>query len=148
MEPSKGSTVGRLTETTPADISMAVQPTVGPNVYVGSELSYKSRTLVRYAEAKTTLTCEVSKSDMKGALWGLVQESKAESTIKTNLGCLLQLKFPYLVDRKQQNDHVCDEGGCCIGDPRSDLIDAISLEMRTPEFLHRNAGKDKDEGYT
>lgn len=50
-----GSKVGRQAEMMPAAISMAVHPTVGANEYVGSELVYVKRTLVRYADAKTTL---------------------------------------------------------------------------------------------
>lgn len=50
-----GNMVGKHADTIPADISMAVQPTVGASVYDGSLVSYVKRTLVRYAEANTTL---------------------------------------------------------------------------------------------
>lgn len=55
MSLKAGTRVGRLAETMPADISMAVHPTVGANVYEGSNALYENRTVKRYAEAKTTL---------------------------------------------------------------------------------------------
>lgn len=42
-----GPRVGRQAEITPADISIAVQPTVGAREYVGSLLVYEKRTLKR-----------------------------------------------------------------------------------------------------
>lgn len=92
MSRKMGSRVGRQADMIPADSSMAVQPTVGANVYVGSEFEYVKSTLVRYADAKTTLP--------KGITVGYsgschirrqidLQESKTECQRQTNL-----LRFP------------------------------------------------------
>jgi len=50
-----GRIVGRQAEMMPADISIAVHPTTGASVYVGSDALYENSTVKRYTEAKITL---------------------------------------------------------------------------------------------
>lgn len=123
-----GRKVGKQADMMPADISMTVQPTVGASVYVGSVLVYVNSTLVRYADANTTLELPVrggkkkienmEKWNDKGRAKGKValvgrrspladsQEAQAKRQGKAHLFRFSQLELPDLWKGQKQNDEV------------------------------------------
>lgn len=148
-----GSKVGRQADMIPADNSMAVQPTVGANVYVGSEFEYVKSTLVRNADAKTTLSkgVMISRLPLEPEPYKKVddlQESKAECQCQTNLLRPSQLQRPDLWHRHDQNEKVGQNGRGGIRDPSSNLVDAVAGELRRPKLLHRHADEYEQEGDT
>ena len=107
-------------------------------------------TLVRYAEAKTTLdgrawlvrSAAPVLADIAGA-WNL-QETKAESDGQSNLLSLSEVKLPNLVHGKAQDDDVGEDGRGRVGNPCSDLVDAMSRELWYPKLLDWDADAHKE----
>lgn len=109
-------------------------------------------TLVRYAEAKTTLyrpawldrtgAAVATRADIGG--WNL-QEAKTECDGQPNLLGFPKAKLPNLVYGKTQDDEVGENGRCRVGNPCADLVDATARNVGVPELLYWNAYEYEEE---
>lgn len=48
-------------------------------------------------------------------------------------------------DRKDQDGQISENGGCSIGNPGPDLVDAMARKLRIPELLDGDANKDEEK---
>lgn len=106
----------------------------------------------RYAEAKTTLCAclLVLCSDMEGRTLDLdskgqdnIQKSKTKCKCQSYLLRLPKLQLPHLWNGENQSRKISHNGRGSICNPRSNLIDAVTRQVRIPQLLHRDADEDE-----